>query len=61
MLAALIVLQKNFCVGCARKYFLVQNSMRHNGKIETENLAAMVVFNQNAPIRTVGCVLAATT
>eukprot|EP00973_Karenia_brevis_P041611 5757713-Karenia_brevis.AAC.1 len=61
MLAALTVLQKNFCVGCARKYFLVQNSMRHSGNIETETLAAMLVLDQDAPIRTVGCVLAATT
>eukprot|EP00973_Karenia_brevis_P035021 4830213-Karenia_brevis.AAC.1 len=64
MLAALIVLQKSFCVRCARKYFLVPHSRSHSGSIDkrdNETLAAMDVFIQNAPIQTVGRVLAATT
>eukprot|EP00973_Karenia_brevis_P000010 1222-Karenia_brevis.AAC.1 len=62
-LAALIVseLNQQFGVRCAERYFLVQHLMTHSGNIETETLAAMVVFIQDAPIHSATRVLAATT
>eukprot|EP00973_Karenia_brevis_P023226 3199105-Karenia_brevis.AAC.1 len=55
-------LYQHFSVRCAGKYFLIQHLSRHTGTIDKPKaLAAMIVVIQNAPIRTVGRVLAATT
>eukprot|EP00973_Karenia_brevis_P026691 3682642-Karenia_brevis.AAC.1 len=55
------VQRKHVSVECAKSYFQSQNMSTNSGAIVfNKKLAVKVVVVQSAPIRTVGCVLAAT-
>eukprot|EP00973_Karenia_brevis_P057506 7997490-Karenia_brevis.AAC.1 len=69
MIVNLQALSRHVGVRCAERCFFVQNLTRHSGNIDTRSIekkdnetqAAMDVFIQSAPTRSVRRVLAATT